>query len=171
MGALTFPPVATDPSPDVELADLSGWSATLGVRLTMFNMLSAVIDPYTHQSGWIIPTAARLFAHYQEADVRCGFIVAADAEGARSYLGKYADDHQVVLDPDRELITSMGLDELPALVHIRQDASLAASAEGWDPDDWQVVLDSVEAAMSWRTQPQLPAPGDPGAFRGTPALG
>ena len=163
--------MATDPSPEIELADLSGYEATLDVRLTMFNMLSAVIDPYTHQSGWIIPTAARLFEHYQEADIRCGFIVAADAEGARAYMGKYADEYQILLDPDRALIGSMELEELPALVHIRQDASLAASAEGWNPEDWDVVLESVGAAMHWHTQPQLPAPGDPGAFRGTAALG
>lgn len=163
--------MATDPSPDIELADLSGYTAPLGARLSMFNMLSVVIDPYTHQSGWIIPTAARLFAHYQEADIRCGFIVASDAEGARSYLASYADNHQVLLDPDRALIASMELQSLPALVHIRQDASLAASAEGWDPTDWQVVLDGVEAAMKWRSKPQLPTSSDPGAFAGTPALG
>ncbi|NOX32057.1 MAG: hypothetical protein GXP35_18745 [Actinobacteria bacterium] len=163
--------MATDPSPDIELIDLSGYSAPLGVRLSMFNMLSVVIDPYTHQSGWIIPTAARLFWHYQEADIRCGFIVASDADGARSYLDSYVDAHQVLLDPDRELISSMELQSLPALVHIRQDASLAACAEGWDAADWRVVLDGVEEAMDWRSKPALPITGDPGSFAGTPALG
>lgn len=162
--------MATNPSPDIELADLSGHSAALGTRLTMFNLLGAIIDPYTHQSGWIIPTADRLFGHYSEADIRCAFVVAADADGARSYLGPYADRWQVLLDPDRELIKSLELEFLPALVHLRQDASLSGAAEGWNPDSWRLVLDGVERSMSWRAKPQLPTADDPGPFAGTPAL-
>lgn len=168
--ALPFSAVANDPSADLALTDLSGYEATLGVRLMMFNQLSVIIDPYTHQSGWIIPTAARIFNHYSEADIRCSFVVASDADGARSYLGPYADDHLVIVDPEREFISSVGLEFLPALVHIRQDASLAGAAEGWDPGAWLEVLDGVEKTMAWRAQPLLPGPGDPGPFAGTPAL-
>ena len=168
--ALPFSAVATDPSAQLEVADLSGYESTLADRLMMFNMLAVVIDPYTHQSGWILPTAARLFNHYNQADVRCCFVVASDAEGAQSYLGPFADDHLVLLDPDRELIGSLELEYLPAIVHLRQDASLAGAAEGWNPAGWLEVLDGVEATMAWRAKPQLPAQGDPAPFAGTPAL-
>ena len=167
--ALPFSAVATDPSADLAITDLSGYEATLSVRLVLFNQLSVVIDPYTHQSGWILPTAARIFNHYREADIRCCFVVAADAEGAASYLGPYASDHLVLLDPDRTMIESLGLEFLPALIHLRQDASLAGAAEGWQPIDWLEVLDGVEQTMAWRSKPQLPAKGDPAPFAGTPA--
>ncbi len=162
--------MATDPSADLEITDLSGYEATLGVRLVMFNQLSVVIDPYTHQSGWILPTAARLFNHYREADIRCSFVVAGDAEGAKQYLGPFAEEYLVLLDPDRELIGALGLEYLPALVHLRQDASLAGAAEGWNPAGWLEVLAGVEETMAWRARPQLPMVGDPAPFVGTPAL-
>ena len=168
--ALPFSAVATDPSADLEITDLTGHQATIGVRLQMFNLLAVVIDPYTHQSGWILRTAARLFGHYREADIRCTFIVAGDAEGARSYLGPFAEEFLVLLDPDRVLIEALELELLPALVHLRQDASLAGAAEGWNPQNWAKVLEGVEETMAWRTKPLLPAPGDPGPFAGTPAL-
>jgi hypothetical protein len=166
--AIPFSAVAQDPSADLALTDLSGYEATLASRLMMFNQLSVVIDPYTHQSGWILPTAARLFNHYSEADIRCVFVVASDADGARQYLGRYADEYLVLLDPDRVLIGSLDLEFLPALVHLRQDASLAGAAEGWQPAQWLKVLDGVEKTMAWHSQPQLPAKGDPAPFVGTP---
>ena len=64
----------------------------------------------------------------------------------------------VFVDPDRTLITSLGLEQLPALVHIRQDTSLGAVAEGWDPDAWQKVAREISAAMAWSV-PDVAPPG------------
>jgi hypothetical protein len=162
--------VATDPSNQLTVATIDGAEQTLSQWLTYFNLLTVVLDPYTHESGWIIPTAARIFAHYEEADVRCAFVVTSDADGAREYLGKYSKEWLVLIDEDRELVRSLGLERLPALTHIAQDGSLAGFAEGWNPADWKGVLAGVEEAMAWRCRPLLPAPEDPGAFEGTPAL-
>ena len=162
--------MATDPSGDIELGTLHDQSQTLAQWLTLFNLLGVVIDPYTDHSGWVIPTAARIFDHYVEADVRCGFIVLSDAPGARDYLGPYADRYLVLTDNDRALVKSIGLERIPALVHLRQDATIVSLAEGWDPDTWNDVLRSLEDVLAWRSQPQLPLPGDPGPYEGTPAL-
>lgn len=137
----------------------------------MFNLLAVVIDPYTHESGWILPTADRLFSHYDEADIRCVYVVASDGEGARQYLGKYASEQLVLVDPEREFISSLGLERLPALVHVGQDANLLGAAEGWNPEEWSKVIDGVEEAMAWRARPLLPISTDPGLFEGTPAMG
>jgi hypothetical protein len=164
--------VASDPGSDIRLQALRGGETRpLSDWLTIFNLLAVVIDPYTLESGWIIPTAARIFNHYAEADVRCGFVVTADADGAGEFLGPYADQWYVLLDPERAFVGGTGLEHLPALVHLRQDCTLAGVAEGWDPVAWAAVLDVVERDMAWRTQPVLPHPADPGAFAGTPALG
>jgi len=162
--------VATNQTADLTIEDLSGYKASVEDRLVMFNLLLVAIDPYTHQSGWILPTAARLFGHYQEADIRCAFLVTGDAEGARSYLGPYADEFLVFLDQERMLVESLEIEYLPALVHLRQDASVAASAEGWNAENWLTVIDGVEQSMAWYSRPVLPAAGDPGPFAGTPAL-
>ena len=51
-----------------------------------------------------------------------------------------AEDEALTLcDPDGELVASLGLTHLPAFVHLRQDTSLVAAAEGWDPAAWQQV--------------------------------
>ena len=71
---------------------MDGAEQKLSQWLTTFNLLAVVIDPYTHESGWIIPTANRIFAHYEEADIRCAFLVTGSGAGARQYLGKYAED-------------------------------------------------------------------------------
>lgn len=160
-----------DLSRDIVLATDAGDEQTLDQWLTTFNLLAVVIDPYTHESGWILPTADRLFGHYEEADVRCVYVVASDGEGARQYLGKFAPTRLVLVDPDREFIGSLGLERLPAIAHIGQDGTVLGSAEGWDPDEWREVVDGVEDAMDWYSRPLIPTSKDPGRFEGTPALG
>lgn len=159
------------PSSDIALATPDGHSQTLGEWLTVFNLLAVVLDPFTRHSGWIIPTAARIFDHYEEADVRCAFVLTNGVNGTLSYLGKYANQNLVLLDPQREFVRSLELETLPALVHIGQDCSVAGSAQGWVPSEWSEVLANLEKAMSWRTRPVLPTADDPGRFEGTPALG
>jgi hypothetical protein len=154
----------------LSVATIDGAEQTLSQWLTTFNLLTVAIDPYTHQSGWIIPTANRIFSHYEEADIRCAFLVTGNSEGARQYLGKYADRWLVLTDEKREFVASLGIERIPALVHIAQDGSLVGCAEGWEPSEWRDVIDGVEKAMAWRSKPLLPTSEDPGKFEGTPAL-
>lgn len=161
-----MPGVATA---DIELATVTGHSQTLGEWLTMFNLLAVIIDPYTHQSGWIIPTADRLFDIYEEADVRCAFVVTSDADGAREFVGPYADNNLVLIDPERSFTKFTEVEALPALVHVDQNASVVSAATGWDPAEWTDVLIKLEDYMDWRARPQIPGPLDPGPFEGTPA--
>lgn len=168
--ALTLPCVATNPTGDVTLRDLQGNSYTLDEWLTLFNLLLVGVDPYTLESSWILNTASRLFRYYEGADVRVAFVVTADPDDARRFLGPLAEEFLVFADPDRELVKSAELDRLPALLHLRQDASLAGVAEGWDPEEWTDVLLTLEDDMYWRSRPSLPEPTDPNPFTGSPAL-
>jgi hypothetical protein len=169
--AVTSPAVPSDPAADLQIASVTrDQPQTLAAWVTLFHLLGVVLDPYTLESSWIIQTASRIFAHYREADVRTAYIVTSDAEGARAFLGPYAQDWLVLLDPNRELVKGIGLERLPALVHIRQDVTVAGVAEGWNPEAWSEVLGGVERVMAWRAQPVLPHPADPGPFAGTAAL-
>ncbi|MEA3020406.1 MAG: hypothetical protein QOI47_1930, partial [Actinomycetota bacterium] len=82
----------------------------------------------------------------------------------------YATEFLTFADPDRSVPKAFGLATLPAIVHIRQDLSVAGAAEGWDPDAWRHVTEELSRAMSW-TRPSIPAPRDPAPYPGTPALG
>ena len=75
-----------------------------------------------------------------------------------------------VADPERRFVDAVGLTTLPALVHVRQDPSIAGTAEGWTPDAWRELTDNLSKAMSW-TRPVVPAPTDPRPYPGTPAKG
>jgi hypothetical protein len=160
--------VATDPPADLELAPLNGPPRSLRELLTTFHLVFVALDPYTHESGWIIDTAARIFRVYDDADCRVAWLVAGEAGEAREFLGPWADEILTFADPERAAIKAFGLERLPALVHVRQDLSVAGVAEGWDPNAWRKVTDNLSAVMHW-TRPPIPAPGDPAPYQGVPA--
>ncbi len=93
-----------------------------------------------------------------------------DADGAARFLGPLADEILGLADPDRALVRSLGLGSLPALVAIRQDGTLVGTAEGWDPDTWRDLAESIGSLTAW-SRPEIPAVGDPAPYAGTAALG
>jgi hypothetical protein len=45
-----------------------------------------------------------------------------------------------------------------------------ADAEGWDPVAWRKVASTIAALTAW-SAPNVPVPGDPPAYAGSPAQG
>ena len=162
--------MVTEAPADLELVPLAGTARPLPAWVTTFHLVAAVLDPFTSESAWLLPTVARIFRVYGEADCRVALVVTCSVEEAHQFLGPYAAEFLTFADPDRATVRAFGLERLPALVHVRQDLSVAGEAQGWDPDAWRAVTDNLSHAMSW-SRPLIPAPGDPAAFPGTPALG
>jgi len=154
---------------DLTLTPLTGDAKTLHQWLTTFHLASVVLDPFTNESAWILKTAARILRQFSGAAVRINFIVTCDATDARAFLGPFADEFLVFCDPDRIAVKALGLAELPAFVLIKSDGSVPIAAQGWTSAEWKEVAAAVAALTSW-SRPAIPAPGDPGSFRGTPAL-
>src|SRR5690606_19873498 len=115
-------------------AALGGEARPIDEWLTMFQLLTVVVDPYTHESAWILKTARRFLAHFSGADCRVAWTVTADEADAKRFLGPLADECLTFADPDRALVKGLDLQELPALVYIRQDLAVVGQAEGWDPE-------------------------------------
>ena len=159
----------TDAAADVELTPVNGSPHTLTQWLTTFHLVLGVLDPFTSESAWLLPTLARIFRVYDQADCRVAMLVTCTADEARQFLGPYAQEFLTFADPDREAVKGLGLERLPALVHVRQDLSLAGVAQGWDPVEWRTVTEQLSRAMSW-SRPAIPGRGDPAPYRGTPAL-
>ena len=136
--------------------------------LTSFPLLIVAIDPYTHESAWILETAGHLLRHFQPADIRVSWLVAADDEGCRQFLGPWEESFLTFADPERSAIEGLGIERLPSLIHIRSDG-LVERADGWDPTAWRGIAKSAADVLSW-TCPLIPNPGDPVPFSGTPAL-
>lgn len=167
--ALTWHAVAQDPSGSIELAPLGGAPKMLTQWLTTFHLASVVIDPYTNESAWILPTAVRLLRAFSGADVKVNFVVTAGPDDARAFLGPYAKEFLVFTDPERELVRSLGLARLPAFAFIQTDGSLGACAEGWSPDSWKAVCNTIAEMTAW-SAPNLPTASDPAPFAGSIAV-
>ena len=73
-------------------------------------------------------------------------------------------------DADRSVVKALGLTTLPAFVFIRVDGTVPAAAEGWNPHEWRAVAEAI-ADHDDLVAADIPVPGDPGPFHGTPALG
>lgn len=168
--ALPSQPMATDPSGDLVLTPLHGDPRSLDEWLTTFHFASVVLDPYTNQSSWILPTARRILYAFRGAAVRANFLMTCGPDEAREFLGPLAEEFLVFCDPDRAAVRSLGLSSLPAFVFVRGDGKLAASAEGWDPAAWRKVAREIATTTAW-SYPTIPETGDPSLFEGSPAAG
>jgi hypothetical protein len=153
------------------LTPLHGKSRTVAQLLTTFHLVLVVLDPFTNESAWILPTAARILQVFEQADVRVAWLMAgATPEECRQFLGPWATEILTFVDTDRTAVKALGLERLPANVHLGMDGTVVNAAEGWNPMEWRKVTDHLAKITSW-TGPAFPQPSDPGSFEGTPALG
>jgi hypothetical protein len=151
---------------DPDLNPLNGDARPFSDWLTTFPMLIGAIDPYTHESSWLLDTVKRVFHHYSDAGVRVAWLAAGPEDGVATFLGPYAEEFLTFTDPDRVAVKALGLTTLPALTLVKQDGTIAASAEGWDPMGWRSVSDTLAELTGW-TSLSVPGPKDPAPYAGT----
>jgi hypothetical protein len=162
--------VATNVSADVKLDPLQGDPRTLLEQTQLFHLVAVVVDPFTYESSWILPTAVRILRTFAEADCRVGFVATCSDSEARQFLGPYADEFLTFTDPRRDLVKALELEALPALIHINVNQELEGRAEGWHPAEWRSVAENLAHVMSWH-RPTIPQLDDPKPFDGSPAAG
>ena len=168
---LASPLVATNPDLNIQIHPVSGDPRPLKEFLTNFPLAVVVLDPYTHESSWILNTARRVLSNFRGADVRVAYLVTGtDSEGAQKFLGPLAEEIFALADPERTLVRSLELSNVPAFVVLKQDGSVLDSAENWDPESWRRVAQELSDLSSW-SRPELPGEGDPAPYAGTPSLG
>lgn len=151
--------MAQNPDPTIRLRTLAGVERSVDDWTTMFHLCLVILPERAEAAEWV-PVAERIFAVLGDSDCRTAFVVTADAEIARRILGPAAARYLVFCDPDRALVQGLGLRRLPAIVHLRQDTSVGAAAEGWDPREWQEVVREVAREMAWSV-PDVAPPGVP----------
>lgn len=151
--ALAFGAVAKNPDPNLQIADIKGTTRSLDDWLTVFG-LAAVMLPPRLEAQVFTPVIERIFATFGDADVRAVIWVPGPASMAERILGDLAHEYLVWCDPDHGLASSLGLERLPAFVHLRQDTSLVAAAQGFSVSEWQKVADGIAKAQHW-TSPVL----------------
>lgn len=166
----TFPAVATDVAPDTPLHRIGGETRPISEWTTTFHLALVVLDPFTYESAWLLDVAGRILRNFAEADCRTAFLVTCGERDAKGFLGPWAEELLAFHDEDRAAVKALGLEQLPAFVHVNQANQVEAKAEGWSPDDWREVAINLADRMSWH-RPTIPEANDPAPYAGTPALG
>ncbi len=151
--------MAKNPDPALSLTTSRDVTRTLDDWSTMFQLCLVVLPARTEAAAYV-PAALRIFATFGDSDCNCAFVVTGPAELARRILGDVEAQELTFVDPDSALVDSLGLQRLPALVHLRQDTSVGATAEGWDPSEWQRAVREIAKVMAW-TVPEVAGSGDP----------
>ncbi len=110
-------------------------------------------------------TAGRILNNFSGADCRVGWVVAGNAEQTKSFLGPWCENLLTFTDPDSIFIRDLGFTETPGIAHINQTPELIASAQGWDPKEWQEVVVGIADQMQW-SKPLIPDVSDPTPYSG-----
>ncbi|MGH8985237.1 MAG: hypothetical protein ACRDY6_15340 [Acidimicrobiia bacterium] len=156
----------SNPDPSLKLTSSKGTSRTLDDWSTIFHLCLVILPARPEARAWV-PVARRIFRTFGDADCHTAYCVAGPEEIARRIVGEAENEAIVFVDPDGALVRSLGLEHLPAFVHLRQDTTLVAATEGWDPREWQRVAREVGKALAW-TVPEVAGPGDPAPTPGWP---
>src|SRR4051812_50102712 len=95
----------------------------------MFHLCLVILPPRPEASVYI-PIAKRIFQVFGDADCRTAFCVVGNEFIARGVLRAAVEQYLSFVDAGGELVASVGLTQLPARVHRRQDPPLGAAARG-----------------------------------------
>ncbi len=166
--ALSSPAVALNT--DVKLQPIGGEPLTLADQTRLFHLVAVVLDPYTEESAWILRTATHILDELRGADCRAAWIITCVEDDARAFLGPLAERFLTFCDPGREVVEALGVEQIPALVHVATNQRIDGLANGWDPATWRPITDDLARILAWN-RPAYPRPSDPLAFPGTPAAG
>ena len=85
----------------------------------MFHLVLVVLPDRPEAKAWV-PIGNRIFATFGDADCRVAFLVPSTRPSLRKILDGAETKAMVFIDPDKEFVSSMGLERLPAFVHLRQ---------------------------------------------------
>ena len=98
--------------------------AAISATLAGTNAVRVVLDPFTNESAWILPTAARVLEGFRGSDARVNLVVTCTRSEARDFLGPLTEQFLVFCDPDRAFVKQLGLAQLPAFVFLRTDGTV-----------------------------------------------
>jgi hypothetical protein len=162
--------MAKNPDPTIKVSTSKGVTRTIDDWSTMFHLCLVILPARPEATDWL-PVARRIFATFGDADCHTAFVVAGPESVAERVLGDQEEAAAMTfVDPDLELVRGLGIERLPAFVHLRQDTTVVAATEGWDPREWQRVAREVGRALAW-TVPEVSGPGDPPRHAGWPVEG
>lgn len=156
--------MAKNPDPNIQLTSILGVTRSLDDWATTFSLAMVMLPARAEASAWN-GVIERIYATFGDSDVRTTIWVGSTPAIARRILGELADRYLVFCDADGALAPSLGIERLPAFVHLRQDTTLVGAAQGWSPSEWQKIADGIAKHVHW-TSPAISAANGPAASAG-----
>jgi hypothetical protein len=156
--------MAQNPDPNLALTSVAGVTHTLDDWATIFQLAIVLLPARAEASAWV-PVIDRLYRTLGDSDVRTCVCVQSTPAITRRIIGDVADRYLTFCDSDGALAASLGLERLPAFVHLRQDTTLVGAVQGWSVSEWQKLADEIARHVHW-TSPLLAGPGNPPATPG-----
>ena len=97
-----------------------------------------------------MPVIERIFATFGDSDVRTDRVRPEHRRDRATHpRRRRPTTGSCGATRDGALAQSLGLERLPAFVHLRQDTTLVTAAQGWSPTEWQSVADEIARSQHW----------------------
>ncbi len=95
--------------------------------------------------------------------MRVALLLPATPDECRMFLGPITNSLLTFADPDRAAINGLEMKRLPNLTHVAMDGTIEGQSDGWQPQEWQAIVDNLARMTSW-TSPVVLQEGDPAPF-------
>lgn len=142
--------MTTKTNPNLEIRSMNGNTHSLDDLTTMFAQLWIIL-PSRAEAKDFEDIANEIFKTFGDSDARCAILIPGDERGAKLVKESMDVHAQYFLDIDFKVCDALGVSALPALVHIRQDTSVANIANGFDLEEWNKVCKKIADALRWTT--------------------
>ena len=140
--------MTTSPNPTLEITAINGNTRSLDDLTTMFTQVWIVLPPRGEAKDFEA-VVNKVFKTFGDSDARCAVLVPGDERSAKLVQDSIDVNAQFFLDTDFKVCDALGVTALPALVHIRQDTSVANIANGFDADEWNATCKKIATALRW----------------------
>lgn len=145
--------MTTAPNPTLSLTSIDGTTRSLDDWTTVFTQCWVVL-PSKAEAQEIIPIAEQIFKTFGDSDARCAYLVPGNEVVAKRLMDMTTIPTQCFLDPEFKVCDALGITQVPTLVYIRQDSSVAHIAQGYDFGSWTKTVEEIAKTLRWTT-PQL----------------
>ena len=142
--------MTTTPNPTLEISSINGKSHSLDDLTTMFTQVWVVL-PARGEAKDYEKVAKSIFKTFGDSDARCAILIPGDPRSAELVKETLDLNVQYFTDPDFKVCDALGVTSLPALVHIRQDTSVANIANGFDVEQLNATCKNIAKALRWTT--------------------
>ncbi len=137
-------------NPTLEITSLNGTTRTLDDLTTMFTQVWIAL-PARGEAKEYEGVISSIFKTFGDSDARCAILIPGDIRGAELVKESMNINFQYFVDPDFEVCKALGITSLPAIVHVRQDTSVANIVNGFDVNKWHEVSKKIGKVLRWTT--------------------